>query len=72
MRNSFPGIAGVLMVSFCLLAGHAIAEVGEAEVAAAKTTLIKSVAIPTVAGRGRVPQLAEYYSGILEQAGFAA
>jgi len=72
MRNSFPGIAGVLMVSFCLLAGHAIAEVGEAEVAAAKTTLMKSVAIPTVAGRGRVPELAEYYAGILEQAGFAA
>jgi acetylornithine deacetylase/succinyl-diaminopimelate desuccinylase-like protein len=42
-----------------------------ADADAAKTILTDSVAIPTVAGRGRVPDLAAYYAGVLRQAGFA-
>lgn len=37
----------------------------------AKTILKASVAIPTVAGRGKVPELAAYYARILKDAGFA-
>ena len=33
--------------------------------------LLKSIAIPTVEGRGKVPELATYYSGVLKAAGYA-
>lgn len=36
----------------------------------AKEIFIQSVAIPTVAGRGNVPKLAEYYKGVLRAAGY--
>ncbi|MBL0769272.1 M20/M25/M40 family metallo-hydrolase [Sphingopyxis sp. DHUNG17] len=38
---------------------------------AAKAILKDSIAIPTVAGRGKVPELAAYYAGVLKAAGFA-
>ncbi|MDZ3830629.1 MAG: M20/M25/M40 family metallo-hydrolase [Sphingopyxis sp.] len=37
----------------------------------AKQILKDSIAIPTVAGRGKVPELAAYYAGVLKAAGFA-
>ncbi len=37
----------------------------------AKAILKDSVAIPTVAGRGKVPELAAYYAGVLKAAGYA-
>lgn len=42
-----------------------------ADSATAKRILIDSIAIPTVAGRGKVPALAAYYAGVLKAAGFA-
>jgi len=42
-----------------------------ADPAAAKKILMDSVAIPTVAGRGKVPELAAYYKKVLTAAGFA-
>ncbi len=54
-----------------MFAATAFAAVDEADIQAAKTTLMDSIAIPTVQGRGRVPELAEYYAGILRKAGFA-
>ena len=65
-------IASISLTSFYLIANTAFAAVSEAEIEAAKTTLMDSVAIPTVAGRGRVPELAAYYAGMLQDAGFAA
>ncbi|MGV1684681.1 M20/M25/M40 family metallo-hydrolase [Sphingopyxis sp. NJF-3] len=41
-----------------------------ADPAVAKKILIDSVAIPTVEGRGKVPELAAYYAGVLKAAGF--
>src|SRR3546814_11958109 len=38
---------------------------------AAKKILKDSVAIPTVEGRGKVPELAAYYAGVLKAAGYA-
>lgn len=38
---------------------------------ATKKILIDSIAIPTVEGRGKVPELAAYYAGVLKAAGFA-
>ena len=35
-----------------------------------KEILLKSIAIPTVEGRGNVPKLAAYYAGILKAAGY--
>lgn len=64
-------IATMFLLSICTISETAFAEVNAAEVDAAKTTLMKSIAIPTVAGRGRVPELAAYYAGILRDAGFA-
>ncbi len=72
MKNILPAIAGLFLGVFCIFTGTAFAEVSGAEIEAAKTTLKNSVAIPTVAGRGRVPELAAYYAGVLENAGFAA
>ncbi|HKX89146.1 MAG TPA: M20/M25/M40 family metallo-hydrolase, partial [Sphingopyxis sp.] len=37
----------------------------------AKKILKDSIAIPTVAGRGKVPELAAYYAGVLKAAGYA-
>ncbi|BAK66279.1 putative M20A family peptidase [Sphingobium sp. SYK-6] len=37
-----------------------------------KEILMRSVAVPTVEGRGKVPELAEYYAGVLKSAGYAA
>src|SRR3989344_6751565 len=36
----------------------------------AKKALIDSIAIPTVEGRGKVPELAAYYAGVLKAAGY--
>jgi carboxypeptidase PM20D1 len=36
----------------------------------AREILMKSTAIPTVEGRGKVPELAAYYAGILKNAGY--
>jgi acetylornithine deacetylase/succinyl-diaminopimelate desuccinylase-like protein len=46
--------------------------VDDADVAAAHDILIGSVAIPTVKGRGRVPELAAFYADYLMNAGFSA
>lgn len=42
-----------------------------ADPAAAKQILKDSIAIPTVKGRGKVPELAAYYAGVLKAAGYA-
>ncbi|SNS85855.1 M20/M25/M40 family metallo-hydrolase [Sphingopyxis indica] len=42
-----------------------------ADPVAAKQILMDSIAIPTVAGRGKVPELAAYYKKVLTAAGFA-
>ncbi len=42
-----------------------------ADADAAKKILMDSVAIPTVMGRGKVPELAAYYAGVLKAAGYA-
>src|SRR3546814_13497885 len=42
-----------------------------ADPAVAKKILKDSVAIPTVEGRGKVPELAAYYAGVLKAAGYA-
>lgn len=72
MKNIFTAIASIVLACFCFGTGTVYAEVNDAEIEAAKVTLMDSVAIPTVAGRGRVPELAAYYAGILENAGFAS
>ena len=41
-----------------------------ADTDAAKTILKDSIAIPTVEGRGKVPELAAYYAGVLKAAGY--
>ena len=72
MKKILPAVTSILLAFCCIFTGAAFAAVSDAEIQAAKTTLMDSVAIPTVAGRGRVPELAAYYAGILEGAGFAA
>ena len=72
MKINIPAIAGILLGFCCFVSGAATAAATEAEIQAAKTTLMDSVAIPTVAGRGEVPELAHYYAGKLEDSGFAA
>ena len=42
-----------------------------ADTEAAKKTLKDSIAIPTVEGRGKVPELAAYYASVLKAAGYA-
>jgi acetylornithine deacetylase/succinyl-diaminopimelate desuccinylase-like protein len=42
-----------------------------ADADAAKKILKDSIAIPTVEGRGKVPELAAYYAGVLKAAGYA-
>lgn len=53
------------------LAAAAPVHATPADAEAAKKILIDSIAIPTVEGRGKVPELAAYYAGVLKAAGFA-
>jgi acetylornithine deacetylase/succinyl-diaminopimelate desuccinylase-like protein len=55
-----------------VLLAAAPAQAKPADPQTAKTILMDSVAIPTVEGRGRVPELAAYYARVLQDAGFAA
>lgn len=65
-------LSAIMTLAALLLAStSAVAQVDEAEIQAAKNTLMQSIAIPTVEGRGRVPELAAYYADIFKQAGFA-
>ena len=66
MRTSYAPLA----FAAALLAA-APAHAKPADPAAAKQILMDSVAIPTVAGRGKVPELAAYYKKVLTAAGFA-
>lgn len=66
MRKSYAPLA----LAAALLAA-APAHARPADPAAAKKILMNSVAIPTVAGRGKVPELAAYYKKVLTAAGFA-
>src|SRR5690606_37328646 len=61
--------ASIFLASAALLAAPVHAR--PADPAAAKAILKDSIAIPTVAGRGKVPELAAYYAGVLKAAGFA-
>jgi len=71
MKYTLPVASAILLCVLCPFSTTAYAQTSEAEIEAAKTTLMNSIAIPTVAGRGRVPELAAYYAGILKDAGFA-
>ncbi len=53
------------------LVAAAPAHAKPADAAAAKQILKDSIAIPTVKGRGKVPELAAYYAGVLKAAGYA-
>lgn len=66
MRNSTAPLA---LAAALLAAAPADAKPADAD--AAKTILKDSVAIPTVEGRGKVPELAAYYAEVLKRAGFA-
>lgn len=72
MKLPLTLVAGILLGNLCHAADPALASPGAAEIQAARATLVDSVAIPTVAGRGRVPELAAYYARKLQDAGFAA
>src|SRR3546814_12459355 len=69
--NSRPmrTVTAPLALAAALLAA-APAHARPADPAVAKKILIDSVAIPTVEGRGKVPELAAYYAGVLKAAGF--
>ena len=54
-----------------ILLAAAPAQARPADTDTAKTILKDSIAIPTVKGRGKVPELAAYYAGVLKEAGFA-
>ncbi len=41
-----------------------------AQIVPAKEILVRSIAIPTVEGRGKVPELAAYYADVLKRAGY--
>ena len=60
----------VLLASAALLAAGP-AHARPADPKLAKQILKDSIAIPTVAGRGKVPELAAYYAGVLKTAGYA-
>ena len=62
--------AAALLASAALLAAAPV-HAKPADADAAKQILKDSVAIPTVAGRGKVPELAAYYAKVLKAAGFA-
>lgn len=57
----------ILAASAFVLAASAQAQT----VPSAKEILVHSVSIPTVQGRGKVPELAAYYAGVLKAAGYA-
>ena len=65
MRN----LAAPLALAVALLAA-ASADAKPADTEAAKKILKDSVAIPTVLGRGKVPELAAYYASVLKAAGY--
>src|SRR3546814_5670239 len=69
--NSRPmrTVTAPLALAAALLAA-APAHARPADPAVAKKILIDSVAIPTVEGGGKVPELAAYYAGVLKAAGF--
>lgn len=62
--------ASIFLASAALLAAAPV-HAKPADPTAAKAILTDSIAIPTVAGRGKVPELAAYYAGVLKAAGFA-
>ncbi|SBV35007.1 Peptidase M20 [uncultured Sphingopyxis sp.] len=62
--------ASALLASAALLAAAPV-HAKPADPAVAKKILKDSVAIPTVEGRGKVPELAAYYAGVLKAAGYA-
>ena len=63
-------LTALLALAAALLAAAPV-HAKPADTGAAKKILIDSVAIPTVAGRGKVPELAAYYAGVLKAAGYA-
>src|SRR3546814_4761545 len=74
-RNTQKGVdnmrfASALLASAALLAAAPV-HAKPADPEAAKKILKDSVAIPTVEGRGKVPELAAYYAGVLKAAGYA-
>lgn len=65
-----------MMVKRLFLAAGALAAFpgiawGAADAGAAKDILMRSIAVPTVEGAGKVPELAAYYASVLKAAGFA-
>lgn len=66
MRN----LTAPLALAAALLAA-APAHAKPADTETAKKILKDSIAIPTVEGRGKVPELAAYYAGVLKAAGYA-
>ena len=66
MRN----LTAPLALAAALLAAAPV-HAKPADPAEAKKILKDSVAIPTVEGRGKVPELAAYYAGVLKAAGYA-
>ena len=66
MRN----LTAPLALAAALLAAAPV-HAKPADPAVAKKILKDSVAIPTVEGRGKVPELAAYYAGVLKAAGYA-
>jgi acetylornithine deacetylase/succinyl-diaminopimelate desuccinylase-like protein len=71
MKTILRASAIMPLATLLLTSSIAWAQDDQAEIEAAKNTLIHSIAIPTVLGRGRVPELAAYYAGIFKKAGFA-
>ena len=63
-------LASIFLASAALLAAAPV-HAKPADTDTAKAILKDSIAIPTVAGRGKVPELAAYYAGVLKAAGFA-
>ena len=62
--------ASALLVSAVLLAAAPV-HAKPADTDAAKKILKDSIAIPTVMGRGKVPELAAYYASVLKAAGYS-
>lgn len=71
MNKALPALVAAMLLLLVPDEIRAAAVIAAAEVDAAKTTLKDSIAIPTVEGRGRVPEMAAYYADKLTSAGFA-
>lgn len=71
MNKILSAARAALLLALCLTSSLVFAAISEAEVQAARSTLKDSIAIPTVEGRGRVPEMAAYYADKLIKAGFA-